>query len=334
LQVISINCLAVTIAMYCVIQFYVQLRQPLAEHRPFLKVLAIKLVIFFSFWQATAISVGTSARFNIVQANAVFAYPDIKVGWPGLILCFEMSLFAILHLWAFPYSPYVPGAKPTFYPCPDQRLSHSMPPHENLHSFPSGGPLGIHAFIDAANLWDYAKAFGRGIRWLFCGIKRRKEDVSYDASRSTTHITTSLAMDDLVKKKKKHDSKPRGTAHLPIANEFRRSRFGLPAVPGDPMAREERVGLIANAQPNPVTAIPPSPSRPPTAGPLSPYHDHRSFEQEHRPPSSRREERPRTRGNDVNEWAPSPRRQGTNERELTRMGQVYPDSGSDRWGTR
>lgn len=48
-MVIDASC--VTVAMYCLIQFYIQLRQDLAEHSPFLKILAIKLVIFLSFWQ-------------------------------------------------------------------------------------------------------------------------------------------------------------------------------------------------------------------------------------------------------------------------------------------
>lgn len=43
--------LCVTVAMYCLIQFYVQIRVDLAEHKPLLKVAAIKLVIFLSFWQ-------------------------------------------------------------------------------------------------------------------------------------------------------------------------------------------------------------------------------------------------------------------------------------------
>lgn len=42
---------SVTIAMFCLVQFYIQLKEDLAEHKPFLKVLCIKLVIFFSFWQ-------------------------------------------------------------------------------------------------------------------------------------------------------------------------------------------------------------------------------------------------------------------------------------------
>ena len=44
--------ISVTIAMYCLIQFYVQLKDDLADYKPFMKILCIKLVIFFSFWQA------------------------------------------------------------------------------------------------------------------------------------------------------------------------------------------------------------------------------------------------------------------------------------------
>lgn len=37
--------------MYALIQFYFELRQDLKQHKPFLKLLCIKLVIFLSFWQ-------------------------------------------------------------------------------------------------------------------------------------------------------------------------------------------------------------------------------------------------------------------------------------------
>lgn len=42
---------SVTIAMYCLVQFYMQLKGDLAEHKPLLKITAVKLVIFLSFWQ-------------------------------------------------------------------------------------------------------------------------------------------------------------------------------------------------------------------------------------------------------------------------------------------
>lgn len=185
-QINVIEALAVTVAMYCVIQFYVQLRHALSEHRPFLKVLSIKLVIFLSFWQTAVISVATSSTFQIVHPNSIVAYPDIKVGIPALILCIEMACFAILHLWAFPYAPYRPGAKPTFFPGPD--LQNPSQLAENELEPPRGGPLGLYAIWDALNLWDFVKAFSRGVRWLFCGVRRRKEDISYKMRRDSSNL--------------------------------------------------------------------------------------------------------------------------------------------------
>lgn len=49
--VLSFEGTAVTIAMYCLIMFYLQIKPDIAEHKPFLKIACIKLVIFFSFWQ-------------------------------------------------------------------------------------------------------------------------------------------------------------------------------------------------------------------------------------------------------------------------------------------
>jgi len=45
---------SVSIAMYGLIQFYYELRGDLAQHKPFLKLLCIKLVIFLSFWQTVS----------------------------------------------------------------------------------------------------------------------------------------------------------------------------------------------------------------------------------------------------------------------------------------
>lgn len=46
---------SVSVAMYALIQFYYQLRTDLANNQPFLKLLCIKLVIFFSFWQTVSL---------------------------------------------------------------------------------------------------------------------------------------------------------------------------------------------------------------------------------------------------------------------------------------
>ncbi|KAI0485279.1 DUF300-domain-containing protein [Xylariaceae sp. FL0804] len=264
--VAGIESVAVTIAMYGVIQFYIQLKEPLAEHKPFLKVLSIKLVIFLSFWQTMAISVATSSTIHVVTANETFAYPDLKVGIPSLLLCVEMALFSILHLWAFPYSPYHESAKTSFYPSPDPTLG--MPHHENEHGLKQGGFMGFKAIGDALNMWDFIKAFGRGLRWLFVGVRHRHADPSYQGKGQNGD--TSYPMNSYGA----NDAGAKSTDHLPIASQFRKSTFGVPSTGGRPSrrmppVREESAGLIDNAQSNPNSSPSAgSPQRQP-----SPYQD-------------------------------------------------------------
>ena len=255
IQILVFNALAVTVAMYCLIQFYIQLREPLSEYKLFIKIVAIKLVIFLSFWQTAAISVGTST-LKIVHPNKVLAYPDIKVGIPALLLCVEMAIFSILHLWAFPYAPYTSRAPVAFYPVPD--ADKGTPSVENAREPPQGGFLGIMAFFDALNLWDFIKAFGRGIRWLFCGVKRRKEDVSYRLNDNEN-----LDMDNLPEAKhgvSSYDNMRLGSTPT-RPGEGRYSPPDHGDAPYDAHAGpyggrggsppDESVGLMDHAQPNP-----------------------------------------------------------------------------------
>lgn len=50
----AVECIAVTIAMYCLIQFYIQIKDDISQYNPFMKILSIKLVIFLSFWQSVS----------------------------------------------------------------------------------------------------------------------------------------------------------------------------------------------------------------------------------------------------------------------------------------
>jgi hypothetical protein len=227
--------------MFCLIQFYVQLRVDLSQHSPFLKVLAIKLVIFLSFWQTFMISILTSATFNVLKPTATLAYPDLKVGIPSLLLCIEMAIFAFLHLFAFPWQPYRLDAAPTNYP----RLSSvSGESAKNIHGEKQGGFLGWKAFVDAMNPWDLVKAFARSMRWLFVGRRSRETDTSY---------MRNIAEDnDMVLQTNTEGYKQ--NVNLPIADEFRRSRFGMPTTSDGlrtPGPGEEGAGLIAHAQANP-----------------------------------------------------------------------------------
>lgn len=283
--------------MFCLIQVYVQLKDAIKEHKPFIKIIAIKLVVFLSFWQNSAISVGTST-LNIVHPNEVVAYPDLKVGVPALLLCIEMALFALLHVWAFPYKPYEVGAPRAFYPSPD--LVKGSPSIENTPDAPSGGLLGFAAIWDAMNVWDFVKAFGRGVRWLFCGVKRRKEDISYQNAGA-------VDMDHLHDHERKpsnpstsYDSvRPNANmANHPAAQPFNMSNpYGVPPVRpsregavGIAMTGDESVGLMQHAQPNPEARRPDvdaSQDNLPYTGPGS---------QSHQQPGPYEPSRPSTRG--------------------------------------
>lgn len=166
----------VSIAMYCIIQFYVQTRHDLAEHKPLLKVTAIKLVIFLSFWQTLLISFLTSA--GAIKSSPTIQTPDIKVGIPAMLLCIEMAIFSVLHLWAFPWQVY------------DIRRSHIVAAESAPGFLPDpetayqGGPLGIKALTDAFNPWDIIKNVGRAFRWVWVGRKNRHHDISYKMNPS------------------------------------------------------------------------------------------------------------------------------------------------------
>lgn len=108
--------------------------------------------------------------------------PDIKIGIPSLLLCIEMAIFSVFHLWAFPWQVY------------DIRRSHIVASESAPGFLPDpktayqGGPFGIRALIDAFNPWDVVKAIGRGFRWAAVGRKRRMEDISYKNSTPATAL--------------------------------------------------------------------------------------------------------------------------------------------------
>ena len=72
----------VSMAMYCLIQFYIQLRGDLAEHSPLLKVIAIKLVIFLSFWQTVSLSSFTISGCSMLTWSNSSSYPLLPLLGP------------------------------------------------------------------------------------------------------------------------------------------------------------------------------------------------------------------------------------------------------------
>ncbi|POY75148.1 hypothetical protein BMF94_1779 [Rhodotorula taiwanensis] len=83
---------------------YMPLKDVLAPHQPVLKFLCVKLVVFFMFWQETLLSFFPT--FGIIKSSAFWTAEDITIGLAALLACFEMVIFSVLHIKAFPYQPY------------------------------------------------------------------------------------------------------------------------------------------------------------------------------------------------------------------------------------
>ena len=81
-----------------------------------------------------------------------------------MLLCIEMSIFAVMHIFAFPWRPY--------------SIKHAEA-HTTTDTKYKGGPLGIVALGEAFNPWDIIKMTARGFRWLFVGVRHRHHDASY-----------------------------------------------------------------------------------------------------------------------------------------------------------
>lgn len=212
--------------MYCLIQFYIQLKEDLAPHRPFMKVLCIKLVIFFCFWQSWIISLLT-AEGGPLKATKQIAGPDLRIGIPSMLTCVEMSIFAVLHLFAFPWKPYDLARRHEPLPQVGQE-EVAKAPQKYAH-----GPA--RALISSFNPWDIVKACGRGFRWLFVGARHRKNDPSYQTK-----------MDPLTKQDTGYHSGPIFAGNGEPATET-----ALDKEMGVQRSDSDRAGLLSNAQANP-----------------------------------------------------------------------------------
>ncbi|CAG8606558.1 6737_t:CDS:2 [Dentiscutata erythropus] len=110
----SLQILSVTVAMYALIVFYSAIKDAIASEKPFFKLLCVKLVVFFSFWQAVTLSILASA--GVIHESQYWTKANISRGINSLIICFEMMIFAFLHVYAFPYKPFRDYGKRTRTP--------------------------------------------------------------------------------------------------------------------------------------------------------------------------------------------------------------------------
>lgn len=112
--------------------------------------------------------------------------PDVKIGIPCLLLCIEMAIFSVLHLWAYPWREYDVNHSSTV--AAESGAGYMPDPRTAYY----GGRFGIKAFAEAFNPWDIIKAVARGFRWMVVGRKVREQDISYQTQRLGTPMQDSV----------------------------------------------------------------------------------------------------------------------------------------------
>lgn len=96
--------------MFGLVQFYVIFREHVQDRSPGKKFIAVKMVVFLSFWQSIVLSL--LQFFGVIRPITVWSLRDIKGGLQNLLLIVEMLFAAIFHIWAFPYTEYAGSKRP------------------------------------------------------------------------------------------------------------------------------------------------------------------------------------------------------------------------------
>jgi len=102
---------SVTVAMFCLVTLYSNLSVDLKPVRPLLMFGSIKFVIFFCFWQG--IIVAGFVKINLIKDTTYWTSDNVATAVQDFLVCVEMLVAAIVHMWAFSYVPFIDGKRRT-----------------------------------------------------------------------------------------------------------------------------------------------------------------------------------------------------------------------------
>ncbi|KAJ1832003.1 hypothetical protein LPJ63_003855 [Coemansia sp. RSA 2711] len=143
-----IDFISISVAMYALVSLYRVIKEDIKDDRPLIKFIAIKAIVFLTFWEGFVISWLGSNNIHVIKGTKYWTKDNVVDGLTALIICVEMVLFAALFIKAFPVTPYkrAQGTRRT----PMRR-----------------------AFVDSLNFMDFFLEIWYLIRWLAAPLTRR-----------------------------------------------------------------------------------------------------------------------------------------------------------------
>ncbi|GBG33405.1 Transmembrane protein 184C [Hondaea fermentalgiana] len=175
----GITNLSQLIAIYCLVLFYHVMSKELAPIKPLAKFLCIKAVVFFSFWQGTAIS--AMVYFGWIHSTPYISADTYAKGLQDLLICVEMFFFAVAHHFIFSYKDFQTYRHATAHSSFTVEAGYGA--MERTGSFESnssgaGSSDYVRALLEAANPRDLVHDIRRDIGRL--GARGSFHGSSYD----------------------------------------------------------------------------------------------------------------------------------------------------------
>lgn len=96
---------SVAISMYFLVLFYLVTKKQLKPYRPVAKLMSIKAILFFSFWQQVIL--GALVFFDVIPDIKDWKQKELANGLNNFIVCIEMFILSVVHHFVFPYQEYV-----------------------------------------------------------------------------------------------------------------------------------------------------------------------------------------------------------------------------------
>ncbi|KAI3685513.1 hypothetical protein L6452_34761 [Arctium lappa] len=93
-------------ALYCLVQFYSVTKDKLAPIKPLAKFLTFKSIVFLTWWQGVAVAF----LFSMGAFKGSLAQ-ELKTRIQDYIICIEMGVAAVVHLYVYPAVPYKRGER-------------------------------------------------------------------------------------------------------------------------------------------------------------------------------------------------------------------------------
>ena len=98
-------------ALYCLVFFYYALKNELGPIRPVGKFLAVKALVFFTWWQSLGISIlfqmGMIPHYTAFDNGREWTSEAVAKGLQDWLICIEMFCAAIVHQFVFPHTDYL-----------------------------------------------------------------------------------------------------------------------------------------------------------------------------------------------------------------------------------